>query len=207
MKKGLHTLMVWGSAVLCLLILPGVVYAASSNCVTVPGLRFVKTVGLGDDCATDDYLIVSNSSTEVTYCLTLENPDDTGTLWKWFVVSDAQSGLTWSELDSQSDAIPGLGEQVRFMWKETINFPGGVEGCRDNNATVSIGTYEEDDFENECVVHEEDRARVCYKPIPDDGSTPTDQVPGMSKVGLTAAGVLLIVAAILFIRRRQARRL
>ena len=212
MKKGLYKSMFLGWTFLHFLILPCIVYGADSNCITIPNIRFEKTVGLGDDCGTKSYLIVE-PGTEVTYCLTLENPSNAGTDWTWYVVSDPQSGLRWPATGTQSAAfpqpeyppVPQPGDPpIEFKWKRTINVTGSV----DNTARVSFGTtdppppgYEE------CIVNEEDRARVFSRTIPEDGGNGTDQVPGMSKVGLTAAGILLIVAAILFIRRRQTRSL
>ena len=77
MKKGLYKSMFLGWTFLHFLILPCIVYGADSNCITIPNIRFEKTVGLGDDCGTEGYLIVE-PGTEVTYCLTMENPANWG---------------------------------------------------------------------------------------------------------------------------------
>jgi len=200
--KGLHK-WVFLSAFLYLLILPYMVYGASSNCTVIPNIRFEKTVGLGDDCGTEHYLIVE-PGTEVTYCLTLENPPNGGGDWSWYIVSDPQSGLRWPETGSETVAVPAPGDPpIQFTWKRTINVTGNI----DNTATVTIGTPEEDEFGQPCVIVEEDRVRVFSRTIPEDGGGNPDQVPGMSKGGLVAAGILLIAAAILFIRRRHTQSL
>ncbi|MBI4776626.1 MAG: hypothetical protein HY788_21025 [Deltaproteobacteria bacterium] len=206
MMKGLHK-WVFLSAFLYLLILPCIVYGATSNCTVVPNLRFEKTVGLGDECGTEHYLIVE-PGTEVTYCLTVENPPDGGGDWTYYIVSDPQSGLRWPATGSQSAAFPQDGyppvpqpgdPPIQFTWKRTINSTGSI----DNTAFLTIGTPEVDENQQPCVVDEEDRVRVFSRTIPEDGGGNPEQVPGMTGGGLAAAGILLIVAAVLFIRRRH----